>query len=86
VLKTDFKKPVVLKNFHKVSNLTQRNILPFGEDEDIQSGMEVEHDRFGKGKVLNVEGNGPNKKATIFFSGIGQKQLLLRFAKLKIVK
>jgi len=85
-LKTDFKKPVILKNFHKVSNLTQGNILPFGEDEDIQPGMEIEHDRFGKGKVLNVEGNGPNKKATIFFSGIGQKQLLLRFAKLKIVK
>ncbi len=85
-LKTDFKKPVNMKNFHKLSNLNQGNILPFGEDEDIQSGMEVEHDRFGKGKVLNVEGNGPNKKATIFFSGIGQKQLLLRFAKLKIVK
>ena len=85
-LKTDFTKPVNLKNFHKISNLNQGNILPFGEDEDIQPGMAVEHDRFGKGKVLNVEGNGPNKKATIFFAGIGQKQLLLRFAKLKIVK
>jgi DNA helicase-2/ATP-dependent DNA helicase PcrA len=48
--------------------------------------MEVEHDRFGKGKVLNVEGDGPNKKATIFFAGIGQKQLLLRFAKMKVLR
>jgi len=85
-LKTDVTKPVSLKNFHKVSNITPGNILPFGEDEDIQPGMAVEHDRFGKGKVLNVEGAGPNKKATIFFAGIGQKQLLLRFAKLKVVK
>jgi DNA helicase-2/ATP-dependent DNA helicase PcrA len=85
-VKTDFKKTVNLKNFHKVTNLTQGNILPFGEDEDIQPGMAVEHDRFGKGKVLNVEGNGPNKKATIFFTGIGQKQLLLRFAKLRVMK
>jgi DNA helicase-2/ATP-dependent DNA helicase PcrA len=85
-LKTDFKKPVNLKNFHKVSNTTHGNILPYGEDDDIQPGMAVEHDRFGKGKVLNVEGNGPNKKATIFFAGIGQKQLLLRFAKLRVMK
>jgi hypothetical protein len=32
-----------------------------------------------------MEGTGPNTKATVFFSGIGQKQLLLRFARLKIV-
>ena len=85
-LKADFKKPVNLKNFHKLASLPQGNSLPNGEDEEIQSGMEVEHDRFGKGKVLNVEGDGPNKKATIFFAGIGQKQLLLRFARLKVVK
>ena len=39
----------------------------------------------GKGKVIAVEGNGSNKKATVFFNGIGNKSLLLRFAKLKIV-
>jgi DNA helicase-2/ATP-dependent DNA helicase PcrA len=53
--------------------------------DDIQVGMEVEHERFGKGKVINLEGTGPNTKATVFFPGIGQKQLLLRFARLKIV-
>ena len=57
---------------------------PAGTD-DIQAGMEVMHDRFGKGKVVSVEGIGPNRKATVFFPAIGQKQLLLRFARLKIL-
>jgi DNA helicase II / ATP-dependent DNA helicase PcrA len=85
-LKPEIKKPVNLKNFQKLANLRPSNNLSPDEGEDIQPGMEVEHDRFGKGKVLNVEGNGPNKKATIFFGGIGQKQLLLRFAKLTVKK
>ncbi len=49
-------------------------------------GMEVEHPKFGKGKVVAVEGMGPNKKATVFFNSIGNKNLLLRFAKLKILR
>lgn len=53
--------------------------------EQIQSGMIVEHQRFGKGKVLQMEGSKPNIKATVFFQNVGQKQLLLKFAKLKIV-
>ncbi|SFF04006.1 ATP-dependent helicase [Sunxiuqinia elliptica] len=57
-----------------------------GDDpRDIQTGMMVEHQRFGKGKVLQVEGSFPNLKATVFFQNAGQKQLLLKFAKLKIV-
>ena len=51
----------------------------------LQVGMEVEHERFGFGKVINLEGNKPDIKATIFFKEIGQKQLLLKFAKLRIV-
>jgi len=47
--------------------------------------MQVDHPKFGRGKVISVEGNGPNKKATVFFNAIGKKSLLLRFAKLKIV-
>jgi len=50
----------------------------------IQSGMVVEHQRFGEGKVLKIEGVMPDIKATIFFQSSGQKQLLLKFAKLKI--
>ncbi|RYE06644.1 MAG: ATP-dependent DNA helicase, partial [Sphingobacteriaceae bacterium] len=52
----------------------------------LQSGMEVEHERFGFGKVINLEGNKPDVKATIFFKELGQKQLLLKFAKLRIVE
>jgi len=48
-------------------------------------GAEVEHERFGIGKVIAVEGSGPNTKATVHFKIHGQKQLLLRFAKLKIL-
>ncbi len=51
--------------------------------EAIQPDMIVEHTTFGKGKVITVEGSGPNKKATVAFESVGQKQLLLRFAKLK---
>jgi len=51
----------------------------------LQVGMEVEHERFGFGKVINLEGNKPDVKATIFFKELGQKQLLLKFAKLRIV-
>lgn len=52
----------------------------------IQVGMEVEHLRFGQGKVITIEGSGPNKKATVAFPVIGQKQLLLQFAKLRIIE
>lgn len=52
----------------------------------IQSGMLVEHSRFGKGKVVHIEGEMPNRKATVFFQQMKQeKQLLLKFAKLRIV-
>ncbi|HYK75852.1 MAG TPA: UvrD-helicase domain-containing protein [Daejeonella sp.] len=51
----------------------------------LQTGMEVEHERFGYGKVINLEGTKPDIKATIFFKELGQKQLLLKFAKLRIV-
>jgi DNA helicase-2/ATP-dependent DNA helicase PcrA len=48
--------------------------------------MQVKHASFGKGKVLSIFGEGSNKKAMVFFTGIGQKQLLLKFAKLEIIK
>jgi DNA helicase-2/ATP-dependent DNA helicase PcrA len=56
-----------------------------GDDpEKIVPGMVVEHQRFGVGKVLQVEGISSDKKATVFFQNAGQKQLLLKYAKLKI--
>ncbi|MFA5814142.1 MAG: UvrD-helicase domain-containing protein [Bacteroidales bacterium] len=52
----------------------------------IQSGMTVTHPRFGNGKVLQIEGEGNNRMATVFFKDTGNKQLLLKFARLKIIK
>ena len=48
--------------------------------------MKVSHEKFGIVKVLNVEGAGDSRKATVFFEGTGQKQLMLKFAKLTIVE
>ena len=53
---------------------------------EFQNGMDVEHEKFGFGKIVNLEGILPDVKATVFFQGLGNKQLLLKFAKLMIVK
>lgn len=53
--------------------------------ESIAVGMQVMHARFGQGKVISIEGRYPDSKATVFFPEHGNKLLLLRFAKLKIV-
>ena len=52
----------------------------------LEAGMEVEHNRFGKGKVLLVEGKPEDKKASIVFEQIGEKQILLKYAKMKILR
>ena len=51
----------------------------------LQAGQVIEHERFGIGDVLRVEGTGDNMKATIRFRNVGEKQLLLRFARFKVV-
>ncbi len=77
--------PMKKKNLKKISNIESDPSFSATEDE-IQVGMEVEHQRFGKGKVQQIEGFGGSKKATVFFHNVGQKQLLLKFAKLKVLK
>ncbi len=52
----------------------------------LKVDMEVSHQRFGKGKILTIEGSGQNAKATVQFAGAGKKQLLLKYARLKILK
>ena len=52
----------------------------------LREGNVIEHQRFGVGTVLKVEGSGENEKATVEFRNAGTKQLLLKFAKYKIVK
>ncbi len=54
-------------------------------DTDIVVGNFVEHNRFGKGEVIALEGTGANKKAEIQFGTVGKKKLLLQFAKLKVI-
>ena len=51
----------------------------------IMPGMKVQHEKFGIGKVLGIEGAGDSRKATVFFEGVGQKQLMLKFARLTII-
>ncbi len=78
------KKPMNLK---KISKTSDQPSVPFSpsDTDDIRVGMTVEHQRFGRGKVMTVEGNGPNKKTGVLFDSVGLKQLLLQYAKLKIV-
>jgi DNA helicase-2/ATP-dependent DNA helicase PcrA len=52
---------------------------------DLKVGYNVQHAQFGTGKVTAIEGQGNDKKATIFFPGKGAKNLLLRFANLTVV-
>lgn len=84
--------PVVVPkgNFKKVSaaNPVKNTTSDFVADDPalLQTGMDVEHERFGIGKIVNLEGGANDIKATVFFQGLGQKQLLLRYAKLKIVR
>ena len=70
---------------------TSKSVLPSGSQpfkgdnpEMIMPGMFVEHERFGRGKVVNIEGKMPDLKAKVFFPNAGEKNLLLKFAKLKI--
>jgi DNA helicase-2/ATP-dependent DNA helicase PcrA len=49
-------------------------------------GMTVEHDKFGIGVVLKIEGDFPDSKALVNFKNAGQKNLLLKYAKLNIIK
>ncbi len=55
------------------------------EINSIMPGMRVQHAKFGIGKVLSIEGSGDSRKANVFFEQAGNKQLMLKYAKLTIV-
>jgi len=59
---------------------------PLSDLSGLSVGAKVRHDRFGEGEVIAIEGDGGNAKATVAFTHFGQKQLLLKFARLTIVK
>ncbi len=71
------------KNLKKVDKNTTASANLF--DNNIVVGSVIEHQKFGKGKVVSLEGVGANKKAEIQFTTVGVKKLLLQFAKLKII-
>ena len=71
-----------LKKLRKIDN---NQPLQVNQDvKGLEEGMTVEHARFGKGVIENIEGKGQDRKALISFKDFGKKNLLLRFAKLKI--
>ena len=75
-----------LKKLRKIKPATSETVSsPAAEVIALEPGNVVEHTRFGKGKVLGIEGVGQDKKAEIDFDQGGLKKLLLRFAKLKVI-
>jgi len=66
-------------NLSKLDNVNN-NII------ELNVGMKVKHSIFGYGKVIKIDGENQNQKAIIFFNNHGQKQLLLKFAKLEIIE
>ncbi len=81
-----FRRDVLINKINTNNRSAQDEEEFIGDDpENIVQGMTVMHQRFGTGKVLKVEGTPPDKKAFVFFHNAGNKQLLLKFAKLKII-
>ncbi len=60
-----------------------RIVYDEGEGGEIRPGIEVEHQQFGEGKVLSIDGEGVHARAVVFFPSVGQKKLVLRFARLR---
>lgn len=52
--------------------------------QELRTGMEIEHLKFGFGKIISIEGQSDNKISTIFFKGIGEKRIMLKYAKVRI--
>lgn len=80
--------PTVPRNLKRVApsaNTASTSLSDGGSANRIQQGQLIEHERFGLGEVLKVEGEGDNAKATIRFKNAGDKQLLLLFARFKVL-
>ena len=66
---------------HTPSSASRPSAAPSG----LQEGQTIEHERFGIGTVVKLEGTGENQKATVEFRNSGTKQLLLKFARFKVI-
>lgn len=75
-----------IRKLREMSSATKSNAKLPEEFNGLKEGNLIMHERFGKGKILNLEGAGADRKAEILFEVGGIKKLLLRFAKLKILE
>ena len=66
---------------HTPASASRPSAAPSG----LQEGQTIEHERFGIGTVVKLEGTGENQKATVEFRNSGTKQLLLKFARFKVI-
>lgn len=86
-----FVKPVPQRNLKRIVPVSQnqpvsRSAEPGKADtHGVEVGRLIEHERFGRGEVVRLEGSGDNCKATVRFENAGDKQLLLKFARFKII-
>ena len=67
-----------------ISKVSSKPNIKESETLNLKVGYNVEHNRFGKGKITKLEGTDADRKATIFFPRHGAKTVLLRFADLKV--
>lgn len=92
----DFRKTIVSQTVHTmkpepIRRLRSLSVESVPSDSKLTSnvglsvGQHIEHERFGMGEILKIEGTGSNCKATVQFQNVGIKQLLLKFARFKIV-
>ncbi len=72
-------------NLRKVADVVRAGGTAASTVADVSVGDSVRHDRFGQGVVRNVEGSGESAKATVDFENAGTKQLLLKFARLRVL-
>ena len=95
IQKTVQKRELSSKNYTLQKHVVKRKLikptsagstLTESEMAKLSIGTKVKHERFGSGEIVGLEGDFPNKKATVDFKGIGKKQLLLKFAKLQLTE
>ncbi len=74
-----------MRTLKKVSSIAPSRPVASPSASGLQVGSVIEHERFGIGEVVNLVGTGDNCKATVKFRNAGEKQLLLKFAKFKVI-
>jgi DNA helicase-2/ATP-dependent DNA helicase PcrA len=88
VSKSTVSKPTISseRHFKKMSVATSGSTVRNHASVGLDIGQVIEHERFGIGDVINIEGSGDQCKATVEFRNAGTKQLLLKFARFKVIR